>query len=316
MTSATVINALPTTSVTMNPYRLEGTAGQTVAVDLKINSVLNLFAFQVGVSFNAAVCNITNSGVTEGGFLSNSGSDSLLAFPGSVNNTAGVVKPYGWTLLDPALNKNGSGTLVHFAFKMKQTGFSDLHILGLKLVDKDGATQIPTATWDYSTIVTQPSGNQYVVRVIGNPYSGQSKVPYSGYSTYGFDNDVHTIGADTFNGELNFTVVSYGLGPSPYNYFAYFNATIPDTLMNGTIPGGWALIMNNVQQSTQKVVDNGTCTTMSFEFTYNQLPQLFSIYSTNAVPEFPMVFLATLLVIATFAAAILGKSTWTARRKT
>jgi hypothetical protein len=313
VSAAPIINALPTTTVFTSPYRIDGTAGDTVTVDLEVSSVTDLFSFQAGLKFNPAMVNITGADITEGGFLTNNGADTALPFPGTIDNTAGVIAPYGWTLLDPVQAKSGSGTLIHFAFKMKNTGFSDLHIMALKLVYKDGSTIIPTNTRDYFTAVV--GGNQYTIKIVGNPTSRGT--PYSGYSGHTVTQVSKSIGGDTYQGEFNFTVTSYGrrFNSSYTDLFAYFNITIPKSLMSCSAIGQWTLFLDDAVQGSRIATENMTHTTLSLEFAYNTLPQKISILSINIVPEFSTIFLATLLVLATFAAAILGKTTLSAKRK-
>lgn len=305
-----VITALPTANIFMNPFRIQGTAGSTVTVNLKVSNIVNLFAFQAGATFDPAVVNITANHVIEGGFLSNNGADTLLAFPGTVNNTAGIVNIYGWTLVNPLLAKNGSGTLMSLDFYMKTTGYSDIHIVGFIGTDNTAVTNIPVNTEDFSTVVV--GGTQYIVEIVGNPYGAVPPVN-GGFSGHNFAVIEKTIGADTYHGEFNFTTTSI---VEQGGDFAYFNVTIPKLLMNcSDTPALWRLSLDDVLQGSRTVTENATHTTLSLEFTYNSLPQKITIDSINAVPEFPMVFLATLLVLATFAAAILGKSTLKPKRK-
>lgn len=312
MTSASApnINAIPTTDVYMSPFRVEGTAGSTVRVDLRVQNVVNLFAFQAGLTFNPVMVNITAAGISEGGFLSANGADNVLGNKGAVNNTAGTIGPSGWTLTDPLLAKSGGGILIHFDFKMKVTGFSDVHIVSVKLVLDDGSTLIPANTWDYFT--AEVGGNQYTVKVVGNPYGRYAPPPPPGFSAYNFAVVDKTLAGKVYHGELNFSVTGYGIND---DMFGYFNVTIPKSLMNCTIDGDWRVDVDNNLQSRTVTDLNATHTVVSLEFTYTGAEQTISIASTNAVPEFSTIFLATLLVLATFGAAILGKSTLKPKRK-
>lgn len=69
--------------------------------------VTGLFSFQVGFYFDHTAVQIVS--VTEGGFLSNNGADTVLAFPGSIDNVNGVVTAFGWSLIDVAKAKSSVG---------------------------------------------------------------------------------------------------------------------------------------------------------------------------------------------------------------
>jgi hypothetical protein len=292
----------------MTPFRVEGTAGADVTVNMTIADVTDLYLFQMGLRFNPNTVNCT--GVFEGGFLSNNGADQLLPFSGEIDNTAGIVGTYAWSLLNPAQAKNGGGVLVRFTFHMKTTGYSDVHIRDLLLLHSDGVEMIPIRTIDYFTAVVD-SGT-FIVRIEGNAQTGAG-VP-GGYSAHNVTKVDRVIGPDTYHGLLSFNVTGSDVN---LDLFAFFNVTIPKSMMNCTTSGQWFVSLNGVQQGTRTIFENATHTTISLEFTYDdfQPTGTVEILSINIVPEFSAVFLATLLVLATFAAALFGKATWSYKRK-
>lgn len=316
---------IPPATLSMSPSRIVGNAGDTVRVDLKISNVAALFTFQAGFLFDPAKVNITASAITEGGFLSNNGADPVLRFAGSVNNTSGYVQFFSYTLQGALPGKSGSGTLLHLDFTMKVTGFSDIYIIEQRLIADDAVTLIPCNTIDIVTVVVDST--EHIVQIVGNPYdSGTVDNPHSaGFNNFTWAYQLKQIGVIDYHGLMNFTVTSQGvLTGETYDLFAYLNVTIPMTLMSDenmpgpTGPENWLFQVDGVTQGSRTVVDNGTHHTLSLQWTYpgpDGGTQKIGILSTLAVPEFPMVFLATLLVLATFAAALLGKTTLTARRK-
>jgi hypothetical protein len=312
--SAFTMEALPSVSVFMSPFRVEGTAGADITVDARIENLPappgspQLFAFQIGLLFDPNVVSCTS--VIEGGFLSKNGSDTVLSFPGSINNTIGIVYFYGWILTDTAKAKSGSGILTKFGFHMKVTGYSDLHIAAFSGVDQTGVGEVPVKNIDYFTAVV--NSVQYIVKIEGNAKGSLSA--YGGYSAHAV-NPIDIIEDSTrYRGELSFNASGYTTNGDA---FAYFNVTVPKALMSCDDPNQWLVKLDDVTQSTRTVGGNATHSVISLEFTYDDANPVktVKIWSTTLVPEFSSVFFATLLVLATLAAAIFGRTTWSAKRK-
>jgi hypothetical protein len=188
--------------------------GETFTAYVDVVNVQGLFAFQVGFYFNPAVLQVVPGSVVEGGFLSNGGVDATLAFPGSIDNVAGVVKVYGWTLQDKLLSKTGSGHLMQVTMKIKNTLWppysgtfpgtpvvlmhftqTNLDPAKLKLIYQDGVSEIPvTALHDGSfTLYVTPHGpTAYFVvspvppNYVGDPlnFDGSGSTPgWNGYAS-------------------------------------------------------------------------------------------------------------------------------------
>jgi hypothetical protein len=90
--------------------------GYIFAVYVDVINVTGLLLFQAGFTFNATALQVVS--VSEGGFLSNNGTDAVMAFPGSINNTIGKVIPYGYALTDSTLAKSGSGHLLRVVMEI------------------------------------------------------------------------------------------------------------------------------------------------------------------------------------------------------
>lgn len=160
-----VFAVTPADAVQANPLSISWdypthNPGETFTVYADIVNVQGLFAFQIGFYFDKNYLKVLS--VAEGGFLSANGVDSLLSFPGSIDNTNGVVKVYGWTLQDPALAKTGSGHLITVQMQILSTlsppytgsypgtPVTMMHftttvgdVARLKLIFEDGSTIIP-----------------------------------------------------------------------------------------------------------------------------------------------------------------------------
>lgn len=139
--------------------------GETFTMYIDVINVVDLFSFQCGFRFDAAALYVIS--VAEGGFLSNNGVDTTLPFPGSIDNTNGIVTAYGWTLTDVTKAKSGNGHLLTVQMKIEDALWppysgtypgspvfmADINDTPLdpcrtKLVYKDGSTLI-TPTLDH-----------------------------------------------------------------------------------------------------------------------------------------------------------------------
>jgi hypothetical protein len=307
--SAVTTLAIPWTTIYNTPTRIEGTSGSIVLINVMINNVTNLFSFQIGAYFDPTI--VTCNKVAEGGFLSNNGADPTTYYPGSIDNTNGVIHPYGWVLQSAAARKTGNGKVFVMNFTMKTDGYSDIHLRGCIFTAGPGAT-IKCNYVDYSTHVI--SGTQYIVKVVGNAQgqSAQKDGGYYGHSVTQIPPESH--GAYSYKGQFYLNITGQVIASDS---FAYFNVTIPKSLMTCTAPDAWYVELNGNPQAGRLVKDNPTNTTISLQFTYSSplASQTVRILSTDIVPEFPGVFFATLLILATLAAALFGKATWSAKRK-
>lgn len=299
--------ALPASSVYFDPFRVEGTMGDIIKVNLTISGVTELYLFQAGLKWTNTTA-VECTGVAEGGFLSNNGADSVLPFAGTIDNVNGKIVPYGWSLTDIGLAKSGSGKLVTFTFHMKADGYSDIHLWEYSPLWTDGITEITTQTIDYSTAVW--AGGQHIVKIIGNPMGGGVE---NGFSDHVVSAISIVKGPDTYHGQFSFTITAPGGANG--DQFAFFNVTIPKALMSCPTIDQWWALLDDVEQGGRMVAENATHATVSLEFTYGSNPIAVQIRSIDIVPEFSSVFFATLMILATFAAALFGKTAWSNKRK-
>jgi hypothetical protein len=156
---------------------------------------------------------------------------------------------------------NGSGGLAVFTFHMLQTGYSDVHINNMILIYSN-LTLIPCSTVDYFTAVR--GGKQYIVRLEGNPLEVSG---IGGFGAMGV-----TSSSKLANYEGNMTFEMNGTSDLLPSDFAYFNATIPNQLMNCTSAANWIVELNGLEQSGVIVNTGTTNTTISL--------------STNSDPSF------------------------------
>jgi hypothetical protein len=267
MSSAAAIkgdpSTIPTTTVFLTPHRINGTVGQNVTVYANITDVTGLFAYQIGLIWSNTTA-VECTSVTNGSILNSIPADHSLEAVGTINNTLGkITSPYFWAGKGSQYNMNGSGTLAVFTFKMLQTGYADVHVNDVILGYKDGATFIPFNTEDYFTAVR--GGKQYVVRIEGNPVEISSFFGGFGAESITELSPPKSIDGATYLGNMTFDVngTADGVGP-----FAYFNATIPNNLMNCSSKDNWIVELGGVPQTQVLVSLSTQNTTISLTFSY------------------------------------------------
>jgi hypothetical protein len=304
--------AIPAATIFLTPNRVQGTAGDTVTIHANITNVNQLLNFAIGLYWTNTTA-VSCLSVTDGGFLTNGVPPaSVFAIGGTIDNSTGQISYYTWTCLGANYNKTGSGTLVNFTFYMKQTGYSDVHVTSLYLSNALGDA-ISCNTLDYFTVAR--AGVQYTVQIRGNPIISSESIP-GGFGAFQVMDVSQVIGLITYNGLLTFSINGTALFGDT---FAYFNVTIPKNLMNCSNPDNWVVQLDSSLQGTRTVSSNADNSTISLSFTYpdtDHATQIVQIFSENvAVPEFSNVFFAVLLVLATFAVALLSLTTRSRTRK-
>ena len=144
------------TTITFTPSATTANVGDLVTVDLNIEDVTDLYAFQLTIDFDPAVLQSTTT--TEGPFLLPGG--GTLFIPGAVDNVAGSISFLANTLLGPGPGVSGSGTLAHLGFTAFGPGTSPVAITfnvlnGDALLDS-ALAEITAETIGASVDVTTP----------------------------------------------------------------------------------------------------------------------------------------------------------------
>lgn len=118
--------------------------GDTVNVDIVISGAVNLFAFNIDMSFDSNV--LSFSGISSGSFLGSGGLtlSSILGSPGFDNSTPGQIQDISDSLLGPVSGVSGNGILATITFSVIAGGLSTLDLLnlnslgGTELIDDNG----------------------------------------------------------------------------------------------------------------------------------------------------------------------------------
>ena len=241
-----------TTTVYLDPPTIKITvAGQEITVNINVSDANDVFGWQAGISFNPNVLNCT--GFFEGEFLANVGPTYWIQ--GTVNNSAGLIRPCGCTLLGD-FRASGEGRLAYATFRVKSPEVSDLHLRDVILADlievSPGNWQpvnIPTNIIDVFTAVTDTTP-QTVIAVSNS--TGDEADYGSGF----YDHDF-SLPAE----KISFKV----MGP----YLGWSNVTIPKTLLNVSTLDEWRVAIDGVLLSTGERTVTENATHYSIYFTYS-----------------------------------------------
>jgi hypothetical protein len=246
----------PTTIVYLDNPTINGTAigvNNNVTVSIMIRNANSIYSWQAGLSFNSTLLNCT--GFFEGEFLKSVSQTIFVA--GTINNTAGMVRPpYACSLMGNSV-ASGSGRLAYATFKVKAIGVSDVHLSDYEVLDYN-LNLVPVDMIDvYTVIVGTTSHTVFMV----------SNLTGSGiaYATRFYDH--------AFNPTLNETSFKVGV-PSNISvrtifsiYGSFCNVTIPKALLPSPEPPRmWAVLINGKSLSADEitVTENATHTSLYF----------------------------------------------------
>ena len=167
----------PTVSVSYAPG--------TFTINITVTDVVDLYSWQVGMTFNATVVEVLS--LVEGPFLRQGGTTIMTR--GTIDNTNGIVHRHAFSLTGPVPGVTGNGTLATITFKLKNYGNSTLHLIDVILLDST-LTEIPYNTTDGYFEVEQPPLDVYTQKAglgpmaPGSAFSPGESVTLRGYVCY------------------------------------------------------------------------------------------------------------------------------------
>lgn len=124
--------------------------GSTFSVDVNISGAVDLYAFQLDLSFDPTLLEATS--VSEGSFLNGGVAGTTFFIPGTIDNTGGTVSLNADSLIGPLPGVDGDGTLLVFDFTALNPGTSALTIENETLVDSGGNIISDTTTGGSVTV--------------------------------------------------------------------------------------------------------------------------------------------------------------------
>ena len=174
------------TTISADPSTVQSTSiGQDFTVDIDLSNVVDLLAWQAGITFNPKVLECT--GFYEGEFLRRIGEMTIFAKQQTyINNTLGIVYYTGCTLVGPVTGVTGSGQLAYATFRSVGLGVSDFHLTDIILL-KSNLQNIPFQTVESFTVPV--NGTNYGVKITDNltGVTNSTTSPLSGVFDTGFD---------------------------------------------------------------------------------------------------------------------------------
>jgi PKD repeat protein len=118
--------------------------GSTFTIRVNVSDVVNLYGWQINMTFNPAVVNTTTASIVEGEFLKQAGTTQPLGK--KVNNTLGtILVGYMLKFPYPLEGASGNGALVSITFKVRaeERGTLLRFVTGTKLNTVVGTTLVP-----------------------------------------------------------------------------------------------------------------------------------------------------------------------------
>ena len=144
------------TTVVVDPASAEVAVGATTAVNLRIESVSELYGFEVHLTFNPALLEVVDADPSKAGVQVQPGTflSSDIVAQNDVDQVAGKVD-FAASQMAPSEPVSGNGVLITVTFRGKAGGASDINF-GVLLSDRDGRA-INTSTRGGRVTVTGPT---------------------------------------------------------------------------------------------------------------------------------------------------------------
>jgi general secretion pathway protein D len=131
-----ILSSPSSTVLSVEPKIVQETTGQNFTVNVSISNVADLYAWQLELSWNPSLLNVTN--VAEGPMLKSSGNSTF--FSPVVNNAAGNISALCTRVLSFGSNVtgvNGYGTLMTVQFEVIGSGACELNLYNTSLRDSN-----------------------------------------------------------------------------------------------------------------------------------------------------------------------------------
>jgi plastocyanin len=118
------------TNVQFDPASISASNGDTVAFDIKVSNINNLYGFQFDIAYDPNILEFQD--IQEGTFLNNNGKDNTFCV--DYQQSAGLIKNIACTRVGSGY-VDGSGVLERVTFKAIGTGQSDVTLMNVLLAD-------------------------------------------------------------------------------------------------------------------------------------------------------------------------------------
>jgi hypothetical protein len=273
------------------PQEVQVTHGTSFSVDVNVQNVTDLYAFDVYVHFDPNLLQAIN--MTEGSFLKSGGNTGVVL--SEVNQTAGYLE-YVVTLWTAETGVNGSGTLFTATLvgDLVNNGTSTLSFESSELSDSNAnlisyVSQEGTVNVTALTLVTQTvtvNQTEYTVELTSN-----STIPSGSQFLVDVSNQTVSVNVTGMSGSMGFC-----------------NLTLPKAVMNGT----FAVLINGTAVAYMKT-ENATHYMLYFTYaqSFEQVQVLLTIQGD--INGDRKVALADLVLLANAYNSVPGSPKWDGR---
>jgi len=298
-------------TVYIDPPTIVGEADEEFTATILAKDFTDLFTWGLGLTWNPAVleCTEFRFWVT----LAHDVFDDLapgrlqLGIPGTIDNVAGEITLTSQSLTDKTLGGvNGvpgvSYKLMEVDFKVKVSGFSDLHLKYVSLLNRESKhpsiniIDVFTA-WE----------EDYAVKILTN------STGISGTDIFG-----HLLTPE--EKQISFNMSSVSERDSTLATTGFCNVTIPNNLIWVDDESDWVVMVNDNPPLSIDIKQNATH--YFIYFTYNHIGTMTNpgiltveIIGKHVIPEFPTAVILPLLIALTLIPVILEKLLWSTKRR-
>lgn len=127
-------------TVSLQPSASTVSPGQVFSLEIAVNDVVDLFAYQFDLGYNQTLVEATS--IVEGPFLGAGGSTFFIA--GTIDNSSGLISATANSLLGASPGVAGSGVLASVNFRGIGAGTSPINLLNVTLLDSSLSGITPT----------------------------------------------------------------------------------------------------------------------------------------------------------------------------
>lgn len=233
-----------TTEIFTDPLTVQANEiGQSFTVNINISNVVDLYAWQTGITFNPLVLECVD--FYEGEFLRRGGVTLFLEHYKDVDNTLGIVYFRGCCLLGSVPGVSESGQLASVTFRSVGIGISDFHLTDVILLNSELA-EIEFEVMESFTV--QVYGANYRVKIINN--------------LTGITNPPDPPQSGTF--DLSFSRQDKKISFDEYSHKDWFcRITVPKELLRCDSLSDWTIKVDGASIS-YIVMENDTHTSLYF----------------------------------------------------
>jgi hypothetical protein len=242
--------------------------GQNFTVGINISNVVDLYAWQAGMTFNPAVLECT--GFYEGEFLNRSGRTWPARHSNNVNNTLGILYFRGYCLLGPVAGVNGSGQLASVTFRSVGMGVSDFHLTDIILLNSK-LVDIPFEVVESFTVNVEATN--YEVKIVNNLTMTTDSYGVSDTSISGVSGTVFNVSDMMIRFDAR-TMLDW-----------FCQVIVPKTLLKCTDLSEWKV---NVDGNPISYVANENSTHTSLQFTHAEGDHTVEILGNEVLGRTPI----------------------------